>query len=727
MVKLREETPRLLDGSLDLAHWVDKNLAPRNTDEHEIVFKTCAFIVNSPALEAGLVIAEILINLGLDIDSIVAGILYQSLVTGFVEEASVANISNHNVINLLHGLQQIDTLHFLHPINVSNEEIAKNNLQNLRKMLLAVVEDVRVVLIKFAIHTCAMRNASKLTREQQCKLATESTEIYAPMANRLGIGQIKWELEDFSLRYLQPEIYTKIASLLDEKRVDRENYIEQVKEELKNSLEKHGLECSVSGRVKHIYSIWNKMHSKSLSYSQIYDVRALRIIANNVADCYAALGVVHSIWPNIPKEFDDYIASPKPNGYQSLHTAVFGPRAKVLEVQIRTQDQHDRAELGVAAHWRYKEGSAHDPGYEKKLNELRKVLSWQNDIAINGEAIEALRAEFFHDRIYVFTPEGDVIDLPQGSTAIDLAYQIHTELGHNCRGARTNGKIISLNKPLPNGVQVEILTAKNGAPSRDWLNPNLHYVITAKARSRISQWFKRQNRQQNVNDGRELVSKELRRLGFANVSIKELVTKIPDCHSDEELYAGVGCGDIRISQVIGALDKITGKKSNKNHDTIAGIVVNNQNNHDFTIEGAGGLVSKLVKCCKPLPGDEIVGYITLGSGISIHRRDCANILNVREHKKDRLVEVSWGNKISASYEATIKIKAFNRRGLLKDISSILTKADSDILNMNSNIDEQQQIVLISIDLLVNSLQSLGILLSRIQEISNVMEVYRVAN
>jgi GTP pyrophosphokinase len=731
MVKLREDIPKLRDGSLDILYWRDKHLSLRTAEEQQFITDVANLIADPYYLEYGLVVAEILNNLGLDVNSLIAGIIYPALTKGLVSQDVIANATNHTIMKLIYGLQQIDNLHFLHPIRASNEEIAKNNLHNLRKMLLAVVEDVRVVLIKLALHTCEMRNAVNLDNEQRCKLATESTEIYAPVANRLGIGQIKWELEDFSLRYLQPDVYAKIASLLDEKRVDRENYIESLKKQLKAALEKNGLDCIVTGRVKHIYSIWRKMQNKRINYNQVYDVRALRIIAKSVGDCYAALGVVHSLWQNIPKEFDDYIASPKSNGYQSLHTAVFGPHAKIVEVQIRTQDQHDRAELGVAAHWRYKEGSEHEPNYEKKLNELRKILSWQNDIAIDNEAVESLRTELFNDHIYVFTPEGDVIDLPQGSTALDLAYRIHSELGHSCRGAKANGKMIPLTKPLPNGVQVEILTAKNGGPSRDWLNSNLHYVITAKARSKIAQWFKHQNRSQNINAGRELVNKELKRLGFANISIKDIVTKVTDCNSDEELYAGLGCGDIRISQIIGAVAKINSKKNPKidGFDNNENVTANLPeatvlNNHDFTIHGSGGLVCKLVKCCKPLPGDEIIGYITLGSGISIHRKDCLNILNMRENKKERLVEVSWGKQTAKTYEAMIKIKAFDRRGLLKDISAVVSQLDTDILTMDSKIDKRQ-IANISIGLLINDLESLGVLLSKIQQVPNVLEVCRV--
>lgn len=734
MVKVRETHPIHDDGSIDIDAWLQKTCANRSVAEKKLIRQACELIAATQFLSIGLLVAVILEDLGLDTASIVAGIVYEAYHQQAISAEHIAANLTADILQLVQGVQAMDLVHARNPLRNSKETFAQDTLHNLRKMLLAVVEDVRVVLIKLATHMAAMRlaadSAADVTTKQQ--LAIEAKEIYAPLANRLGIGQIKWELEDYAFRFLNADLYKSIARLLDERRIDREKYVADVKIALMQSLEQQDIHADVYGRVKHIYSIWRKMQRKMVGYNEIYDVRALRIIVPTISDCYAALGTVHTLWQHIPKEFDDYIAHPKSNGYKSLHTAVIGPFGKTIEVQIRTQEMHDQAELGVAAHWRYKEGSHHEPYYEKKLNQLRQILNWQDELVLDGEAVETLRTEFFADRVYVFTPQGDVIDLPNGATAIDFAYHIHSSVGDRCRGAKLNGKMIPLNQALTNGAQVDILTAKEGGPSRDWLNSHLKYIVTSKARAKIQQWFKQQNRQQNIHDGRDMLMRELKRFGFEHVSIKDLTHHVVMCNNEEDLLAGLGNGDIKISQVLGALQRLKhptqailpavtppplkatehGQAKNKKIEII--------------VAGIDNLITHMARCCKPESGDEIIGYITLGEGISIHCKDCLNILQISESKKARLVAVEWGHKVRNRYAVTIIINAYNRRGLVRDISAIVAGENVDIISMESATDKDANKASFRINIEVPNIDRLGSVLAKIQEIPNIIDVYRDA-
>ncbi len=737
MVTVFELNPEvyLENGILKIDDWLQANFQYRNSKDSQLLSEVLEFIIGSSRFVDCLQVTKILIELGLDLNSIISGTLFLVYENNYEVQNYVSNTLSTEIHSLLQGLLRIEQLHIAHPVNVSTLEFSKHNVENLRKLLLATVSDVRVIIIKLAIHTYRMRAATKASVLIQEKLARESIEIYGPLANRLGIGQIKWELEDYSLRYTQPNIYRQIVRWLDEKRLDREKYLNDVKFILHHNIIKHDIPCKIHGRVKHIYSIWRKMQSKGLNYNQIYDVRAVRIIVNSVAECYAVLGVTHSLWKNIPGEFDDYIANPKTNGYQSLHTAVIGPEGKVLEVQIRTQAQHDVSELGVAAHWLYKEGAkAEKNDFEAKLADIRKILQDPSDIVIDGDSVEALRAEFFNDRIYVFTPKGDVIDLPKGATPIDYAYHIHTELGHRCRGAKANGKMLNLSQPIPNGSQVEILTGKYQSPSRDWLNHNLHYVVTHKARSKISSWFKQLDREKNIDGGREMLFKELKRLGYENVNIKDLIHNIANCNNEDDLYIGFSYGDIKISQIMGALASILPLKLQQSQQAktidpsllkISHKQVAINKSSGILVEGVGGLATVIAKCCNPIPGDEVIGYITLGDGVTIHRLDCTNILNLQDNKKHRLIKIEWGNGAKDEYLASINIEAFNRISLLKDISSVFSSIKMNILGINSRLHEDTQVVTIKITVAVQNLETLYNSLSKIQAIPNVLEVYRL--
>lgn len=726
MVKVREQQPSIKGGRVEIGDWLHSLSARHDQSIVDQLNQAVSLISETEYLQAGIITADILEDLGMDSSSILAGLLYQA----FHNKKVPADKIDADVRALLAGVQDMDSVHERNPLNLSQDpDKNKENLYNFRKMLLAVVADVRVVLIQLAKYLCTMRMAAKSDENTQSRLALEAAEIYAPLANRLGVGQIKWELEDFAFRYSNPELYKNIAKFLDEKRLDRDKYIKEITAKISEVLASHKIDAQVNGRAKHIYSIWRKMQRKAVGYGEIYDVRAVRIIVPSISDCYGALGLVHGMWQHVPKEFDDYIASPKDNGYQSLHTAVLGPGGKVLEVQIRTEQMHEQSELGVAAHWRYKEGTQHEPYYEKQLNQLRKVLNWHEDPAEAHDpdvSLDEMRAEFFADRVYVFTPNGDVMDLPVGATPIDYAYHIHSSVGDRCRGAKVNGKMVPLNSQLTSGDQVEILTAKEGGPSRDWLNPHLSYIATSKARSKISQWFKQLDRDQNISDGRELLLRELKRLGFANVSIKDIVKHVANCNTENDLLAGLGNGDVKMSQVVGALQRLRHPVQSlpqvkRQHTSTEAKVKDSE----IIIAGIDNLVSHMALCCNPIPGDAVIGYVTLGQGIAIHRQDCLNILHVDEEKKSRLIEVSWGSKTDNKYAIEISVKAYDRRGLLRDVSALISAENVDLLDAKTHTDKTTNICDMRLQIEVSGLEALGRLLSKIQQVTNVIEVFRV--
>ncbi len=738
MVKIRETHPLLADGSPDIHKWLDRVSDNKTLAEIELITKACALaktadpsvlvpLLGKPCIHQGLMMAEILHELGLDTTTVVAAIVYHTHYYAKLPLDEITKALGKEVAQLIVGVQKIDSI----PTESHRvRESSVRQIENLRRMLLAIVEDIRVVLIKLASHTCEMRVAVNLDESFKQRIAKETEEIYAPLANRLGIGQIKWELEDYAFRFTVPEQYKHIAELLDERRVDREVYIDKVVSEITSALQAQGISPSVFGRAKHIYSIWKKMQRKGIKYDQIYDIRAIRILVPSIRDCYAALGAVHALWQHIPKEFDDYIANPKSNGYRSLHTAVIGPEGKTLEVQIRTPLMHEQAELGVAAHWRYKENLSHDAQYEAKLADLRQVLKWQEEWVTDIETDEDLNAEILQDRVYVLTPKGKVMDLPQGATVLDFAYHVHTEIGNCCRGAKVNGRMVPLIYALKNGDRVEILTAKSGGPSRDWLNRDLNFLKTGRARSKVLQWFKRQDRVQNIQEGREVLERELKRLGIENVSLETVahqlkITKV------EDMLAALGNGEIRVSQILSAIQVVMQpllqKASSLTEETRNIPVKEKINTMDITVSGVGNLLCHMARCCRPVPGDEIIGYITVGRGVSVHRKDCINILQARQNKLNRLVQVEWGKNINNRYSVEIVIKAYDREGLLHDISAVLASEHIDIIGVRAVSNKQENVADLRFILEISGLESLSKVLNRIQRLPNIVEVRRVQN
>lgn len=666
-------------------------------------------------------VADILVELRLDYEAIIAAILHDSVEDTAITLEQIEASFGSAVASLVDGVTKMEVIDTIPVQSSSKTRHDWVNAESLRKMLLAMVEDVRVVLIKLADRLHNMRTLYYLPEEKQKRIASETLDIYAPLANRMGIWQLKWELEDLALRYLEPETYKKIARLLDEKRIDREKYIKRVIDEVNAELKKANINAEVSGRPKHIYSIWKKMKRKGVDFNEIFDVRAVRILVNTVADCYAALGIVHTLWAHVPKEFDDYIATPKGNNYQSLHTAVIGPEGRTLEVQIRSRDMHERAELGLASHWRYKEGEKYDPGFEQKISWLRQLLEWKDEEGDAGGFVDRFKAEIFEDRVYVITPKGNVVDLAYGATPLDFAYHIHTEVGNRCRGAKINGNIVPLTYTLKTGEQIEILQSRTGTPSRDWLNPHLGYLKTSRAKAKVRTWFKQLDQEKNITAGRAVLDKELSRLGLANIGHENISERL-QFEKNEDLYAAIGRGDVSATQIANAaqditvalhpetyfLKNISPAKPSEQRDTVK-------------IHGVGNLLTNMAKCCKPVAGDPIVGYITQGRGVTIHRADCKNILR---QQRERLIEVSWNVDSTSMYLVEIMIVAYDRQGLLRDITGILSDEKVNVIAVNTMTDVRDHKAMMKLTIEISGIAQLSRLLARINQLPNIIDVKR---
>lgn len=599
--------------------------------------------------------------------------------------------------------------------------------ETIRKTFLAMGEDVRVVLIKLADRLHNMRTLKHLSPERQRKIARETLEIFAPLANRLGIWRMKWELEDLGFRYVDPEQYKKIASLLDERRQDRERTMANIIQRIKSTLTENSVEAQeVTGRPKHIYSIWKKMVRKQANFDQIYDVRAVRVIVKDITTCYMTLGLIHGLWKPQPGEFDDYVATPKENFYQSLHTAVIYEDGKPLEVQIRTPEMHENAEYGIAAHWRYKEGTKkRDEAFEKRVTYLRQLMEWQHDLTEGREFVEALKTDVFQDRVYAFTPRGDIVDLPQGATPIDFAFHVHTSVGERCRGAKVNGKLVALNTPLKTGDQVEIITAKRGGPSRDWLTTELGFVKSARAREKIKGWFKKQDYEQNANTGRGLLERELNRLGIDNLTY-EKIGELFGYGKLEDFLAALGCGDIHSQTVVNKIVTYLREQSDQEKATLPPAAAEERrpavdSGDDVSIQGTAGLLTRLARCCNPVKGDLIIGFTTRGRGITIHRQDCPNAMNIGE--TERFIQVSWGGAAQQTYAVPVRIQAYDREGLLRDVSTIV--ADEKVSMSRVSIpDVKKNMANILLTLQVTDLTQLARILNRIEQLPNVLDVRR---
>lgn len=699
-------------------HWAQEAQACTGQDSDDWARESDCFV-------AGLDISLILAELHVDPDCLIAGILYRAVREQRLFLDAVENEFGPEVSGLLGGVLRMAAIGDL--TQHSNDPVlgqAHGQKDNIRKMLIALVDDVRVALIKLAERTCAIR-AVKDDEQRRQSVAQEVFDVYAPLAHRLGIGHLKWELEDLSFRYIYADAYRKIARLLDGKRLERDLFISRVKEDLSRVLQNAGLEFEIAGRAKHIYSIWRKMQRKGIGFSQVYDIRAMRILVPEVRDCYATLGLVHGTWRNIPNEFDDYIANPKENGYRSLHTAVIGPDGKILEVQIRTRQMHEEAELGICAHWRYKSSDS-DNGmastYEEKIAWLRQVLDWHEETGDARGVAEQFSFEGAQDRVYVFTPQGDVVNLAQGATPLDFAYHVHTEVGHRCRGAKVNGSIVPLTYALQTGERVEVLTNKEGHPRRDWLQPGQGYLKTARARAKVQYWFKAQTREHNVDAGRHLVDREFKRLALTSIDYQRIARKV-QLNTVEDMYAAVGSGDLSSSQVLNAAQ---GLVESRPEPQLKLARPGSSYRGQVQVRGVGNLMTHMAGCCKPLPGDAITGFITQGRGVSIHRTDCGRVVGLQESAPQRVIEVEWGVSAQANYEVDVAIEAYDRQGLLRDVTGLFANARINVLTITTQTNKNRNTATMRLRVEVPDLGALSKLLERINRLKNVVSAVRLS-
>jgi GTP diphosphokinase / guanosine-3',5'-bis(diphosphate) 3'-diphosphatase len=693
-----------------------------------------------PYINHLLAVAAILADYSMPADVVTAGLLHDTIEDTSIKAEDLRQDFNDSIVNLVQGVTKLTQLprvsrgehreEILPKANGDNQDSDKDegdealrnrkrelSIETLRKTFLAMDSDVRVVFIKLADRLHNMRTLNAFPEAKRRRIAQETLDIFAPLANRLGIWQIKWELEDLGFRYTNPEKYKEIAEQLAVRRESRETEIQNITAAISKLLSEAGVKAELSGRPKHIYSIYKKMVEKGKPFDLVRDVRGVRLIVPDVAACYSALGVIHTHWRPIPNEFDDYIASPKDNFYQSLHTAIIYDDGRPVEVQIRTNDMDENAEFGIASHWRYKEGGVRDK-YDERINWLRRVMEWRGDVEDAQEFVDSMKTDVFKDRVYVFTPHGDIIDLPSGSTPIDFAYHVHTNVGNRCRGAKVNNKLVPLDYELHTGEQVEILTAKQGGPSRDWINPNLGLVHTQRARAKIRAWFKKQDEEQNLTQGKEILEHEIKRLGLPELDDDALLSLAAEFdRSPQDLYVALGCGDINISRVVNKLIESKGSD-----DTLVVVPASSDAvpSEAVTVLGLKGLLTAMAKCCNPTPGDEIIGYITRGHGATIHRQDCPNMLRIQD--RERLVKVSWGENVR-TYPVPIRIRAYDRQGLMGDITTLLNDENVNMIDVQVRITKNLADLRIVIE--VKDIAQLSRILARIENLPNVLEAQRI--
>ena len=719
--------------NIEVEAWLKTISSGRSEADMDFIRRACVFAAHAhtgqtrvsgePYFHHSLAAADTLAELHLDRETIAAAILHDVVEDTKVKLEDIEREFGPRVALLVDGVTKMEVIQ---EFQGQAERGTKEHVhaESLRKMLLAMAEDVGVVLIKLADRLHNMRTLDSLPEDKQRRIARETMDIFAPLANRLGIWQIKWELEDLSFRYLEPAAYRQTADMLAERRIDREQYIERFVHILADELKQAGIAAEISGRPKHIYGIWRKMRRKGKDFQQIFDVRAVRVQVAAIRDCYAALGIVHTLWRHIPGEFDDYIATPKENNYRSIHTAVIGPDGKTVEVQIRTHEMHQLSELGVAAHWRYKEGAKQDTGFDKKITWLRQLLEWKDEVAEASDFVDQFKSEVFSERVYVFTPKGNIIDLPQGSTPLDFAYGIHTEVGHRCRGAKVNGHIVPLTYALKTGERVEVLTVKTGGPSRDWLSPHLGYLHTSRARGRVQQWFKQQNHDSSVSAGRASLEREFHRLGLTHINHEKLSQRF-GFGKVEDFLAAMGRGEIKTTHIMAAAQEIVEPKTKETKPPAqARAHAHAGATSDVTIQGVGNLLTRMGRCCNPVPGDQIVGFITRGQGITVHRKDCPNALRHHDENDERLMEVNWGTSTDKTYPVDVEIVAYERSGLLRDITALLANEKINVVAVNTLSDPQQHTARMTLTVEIPDIDTLSRVLAQIDQLPNVTEVRR---
>lgn len=671
--------------------------------------------IGDPSIPGGDDVVQILQRLNVDEDTLIAAYLSDRRLIESLSNEEIETTFGDDVVVLVKNVRTLNRL----PEVLEEHERDEVQSERLRRMLLAIVNDVRAVLIKLAFRLAHLQLMTRSEGPEREPLARETLEIFAPLANRLGVAQLKWKLEDLSFRFLEPVAYKQVAKALEERRVDREEYVARFRTALAGILTEAEIEAELSGRPKHIYSIWKKMQRKNVGISELYDIRALRVLVDNVAECYAVLGLVHTHWRTIPKEFDDYIANPKPNGYQSLHTVVIGEKGKPVEVQIRTRAMNEFAEHGFAAHWLYKEGSTQNDAMRSVVNSMRSLLeeSGSNDQAL----IEDFKTEAFPDQVFVMTPKGDVIELSKGATPLDFAYAIHTEVGHRCRGAKINGRIAPLTQQLVTGDQVEIMTASLAQPSRNWMDASSGYLCSSRARSKVRNWFHRQNSEGNLEAGRKLLEQKAKLQGVPMPDLAKLARHF-GMADENSLLINIGRGDIRPTQLDAYLQPALPRGLPYREQP----PVADPRQSDAQVAGMHNLLTRVAQCCKPVPGDDVIGFITQGQGIAVHRRDCPNILNLEEEKRLRLVEIDWSGQ-SNLHPVELRVGGFDRPGLLSDVTRLITDSKANLTRVETRTDPQSLQVIMKLSLQIRSVDHLTRLINKLSQIRNVLDVERVTS
>ncbi len=677
-----------------------------------------------PLRDVALEVADIVRLLDADDDVVIAAMIQPLLEAGYIELPGAAKRFGEEPIRLARSLSQLGE--FGLPADWAPERgLEAAQAEALRKMLLAVIGDVRLVVVRLAQQLQRMRSAKGVGAARQRKLAIETREVYAPLANRLGVWQVKWELEDLAFRYLEPAHYKQIAAALKTRRSERERYIDDLKAVLQIAMRDAGIDAAIEARPKHIFSIWKKMQAKQLAFEQLMDIRAARVLVNSIADCYGALGVVHSLWQFIPGEFDDYIATPKDNLYRSIHTAVLGPGQEPVEIQIRTHEMHTDSERGMAAHWRYKEGGRGNQAYERKINELRSLLAPADGTSGGAtddsrDFLDRVRVDLFQDRIYVVSPKGEIVDVPVGGTPLDFAYQVHTDLGHRTRGAKVNGRMVPLDYHLKNSETVEIITTKTAQPSRDWLSAQSGFLASPRHRNKVRAWFRKQDEAQNKIEGRAMLERELQRLGVKSPPMAELLQEL-ELDSVESLHEALGLGEISAAQVAGAMQRLLHTRDSRIEPARA---PSSGRAPELAVQGIGDLLSTYARCCKPVPPEPIVGYITVGRGVSIHSRACANLARLKVKSPARVLAVDWGKTGSGEFPVDIEVQAFDRRGLVRDVSAALADEKINIRGMTMVTDKKDNVAHMRIGISISGLPQLSKVLSRIAQLSNIVSARR---
>jgi GTP pyrophosphokinase len=701
--------------SRGLRDWLERHL-----DAHWN--ERLAELAGAAALRAGttelLATLDLLAQLRADADTFVACILHAARQAGLTTQVDAIVHSTPRVHGLIEGQQAAEKVWSLHAARP-----ATGSSEGLRRLLLAIIRDLRVVFILLARQLVRMRAADALAPDRRRELAQLTVDIHAPLANRLGIWQLKWELEDLAFRHLQPETYQRIARLLDDSRADRERFIARAQKTLRAALAKAGIAAEIAGRSKHIYSIWKKMQRKGGEFGALYDIHALRVLVDDVAACYAALGVVHTLWPPVPSEFDDYIARPKGNNYQSLHTAVIGSDGKTLEVQIRSHEMHTHAEGGVAAHWRYKEGGGSDAEFERKIAWMRSLLESKGEADDDGALLAGFRTDILEDRVYLLTPQGQVMDLAQGATVLDFAYHVHTDVGHRCRGAKVNGRIVPLTFQPASGDRVEILTGKILEPRRDWLSTQHGFLNTHRAQQKVRAWFRHADQATNLAAGHAILDKELKRLALGNVELDTLPQKFQHKMMDDFLVA-LALGEITAGQVARALHETHTPPPTPSAPSPPRAAKRGKD--AIVIEGVGNLLTVLARCCQPLPGDTIAGYVTRGKGVSIHRADCASFARLRARDPARAIEVEWGGGRAQAYDVDVLVRGYDRKWLHKDVTNVIAAANVHLIAVNTRVDAASGLATMNFAVRVADFEQLSVLLGRLAAVPNVIEARRLA-